>query len=101
MGIKAYAINQPELAKVTPSTIEVVAGTSNHEFNVAYNCAALLAKDTDYFDTVYISLSDGNSEVLFNYIIVCDPPQLRGFDINFLVLFGLAVLCQIIAIKTP
>ena len=27
--------------------------------------------------------------------------MLRSFDINFLVLFLLAILCQIIAIKTP
>jgi hypothetical protein len=33
--------------------------------------------------------------------VVCDAGKLRAFDINFLVLFAIAVIILVIAIKTP
>lgn len=34
-------------------------------------------------------------------MVVCDSDKLRSFDINFLVLFGIAIGIIVIAIKTP
>lgn len=75
---------------------------TNHQyFAVSYNCPKLIDQTSEYFDTVVVTLSDDISNVMFEFIVVCDPPRLRSFDINFLVLFALAVLCQVVAIKTP
>jgi len=63
---------------------------------VSYNCPALLEskENKDYFDEVIVSISDGSSsEIMFSYIVVCDPPKLRSFDLNFIALFSLAVIC--------
>lgn len=61
----------------------------------------MLAKGETYFDTVSVTISDGLAENTFEYLVVCDPGQLRSFDINFIVLFVIAVAVVIIAIKTP
>ena len=42
-----------------------------------------------------------NSEVVFEYMVVCDKDRLTQFDANFLVLFGIAIAIIIVAIKTP
>ena len=34
-------------------------------------------------------------------MVVCDKEQLMKFDMNFLVLFGIAITIIIVAIKTP
>ena len=56
-----------------------------------------------YYDTVRVILSDSTStdEVVFEYMIVCDSDRLRAFDVNFLVLFGMAIGIIVLAIKTP
>ena len=41
------------------------------------------------------------SELVFEYMVVCDKERLTKFDINFLVLFGIAITIIVIAIKTP
>jgi len=43
---------------------------------------------------------DGES-IIFEYMIVCDGDRLKAFDLNFLVLFGIAVGIIVLAIKTP
>jgi len=42
-----------------------------------------------------------DSEVVFEYMVVCDKDHLTKFDANFLVLFGIAITIIIVAIKTP
>ena len=54
-----------------------------------------------YFDTVIVRVQDDTSSIYFEYIMVCDPPQLRSFDLNFVLLFLLAIAVVVIAIKTP
>jgi hypothetical protein len=54
-----------------------------------------------YYDTVTVSVSDSLVDTSFDYLVVCDQGKLRAFDVNFLVLFAIAVLILIIAIKTP
>ncbi len=81
------------LASVHPNKITVSPDSDKQRFVVTYNCGALAEYTEDYFDTVLVSISDDTSSIMFEFIVVCDPPRLRSFDINFLVLFGLAVLC--------
>jgi hypothetical protein len=70
---------------------------------VTYDCPALLAQKSPsrYFDTVLLKLFDDSSEVYFEYIMVCDPPQLKSFDLNFVLLFLIAIAVVVVAIKTP
>ena len=42
-----------------------------------------------------------DSEIIFDYMVVCDKERLTKFDANFLVLFGIAIAIIIVAIKTP
>ena len=60
-----------------------------------------MAKGEYYYDTVYITVSDSSSEINLEYIIICDQPKLRSFDLNFIALFGIAVIVVILAVKTP
>lgn len=46
-------------------------------------------------------MASGPQEVVFEYLVICDADKLRGFDINFLVLFAIAIGIIILAIKTP
>ena len=41
------------------------------------------------------------SEIIFDYMVVCDKERLTQFDANFLVLFGIAITIIIVATKTP
>jgi hypothetical protein len=70
--------------------------------SATYNCEKLLTKGSKYYDTVSVKVTDGSGfSTNFEYLVVCDSAKLRGFDINFLVLFGIAVLVLVIVIKTP
>jgi len=62
-----------------------------------------LDKHEKYYDTIRVILSDSltSKDIAFEYMVVCDSDKLRSFDINFLVLFGIAIGIIIIAIKTP
>ena len=42
-----------------------------------------------------------SSEIIFDYMVVCDKERLTQFDANFLVLFGIAITIIIVATKTP
>ena len=42
-----------------------------------------------------------DNEVVFEYMVVCDKEHLSRFDMNFLVLFGIAISIIVVAIKTP
>lgn len=70
-----------------------------------YNCDKLLRNENaggKYYDTVRVSVSSGSHDELeFEYIVVCDAATLRSFDINFLVLFAIAVLIIVAVIKSP
>jgi hypothetical protein len=46
-------------------------------------------------------LSEGDSAIAFEYLVVCDSSRLRAFDINFILLFVIAITVVVIAIKTP
>lgn len=50
-----------------------------------------------------VIVADGYSgaEITYEYIVVCDSNRLRGFDLNFLVLFAMAVGIIVLAVKTP
>ena len=67
----------------------------------------MLSKSDKYYDTVRVTLAEvvggteSNSKLQFEYLVVCEPDKLRSFDINFLVLFGIAVGVVVLAIKTP
>lgn len=50
---------------------------------------------------VIASDTQSSEEVLFEYIVVCDSEKLGAFDLNFLVLFAIAIGIIILAIKTP
>jgi hypothetical protein len=86
---------------VSKSSIEIDGDKDKiFQFDVTFNCPALM-KQSKYFDTVFIQLSDESSSIFFEYIMVCDVPQLKSFDINFVVLFLMAIAIVVIAIKTP
>jgi hypothetical protein len=40
-------------------------------------------------------------EIAFEYMIICDAERTKSFDVNFLLLFGIAVGIIVLAIKTP
>ena len=48
-----------------------------------------------------VTVSDSLVDTSFNYLVVCDQSKLRAFDVNFLVLFAIAVAILVVAIKTP
>lgn len=72
-----------------------------------YNCKKLLEDTTKpYYDTVKVIVSpysDGGSDqdLVFGFKVVCDAERLGGFDLNFVVLFGIAIGIIVLAVKTP
>lgn len=72
---------------------------------MAYNCKKLLeyTGGSPYYDTVIVVVGDSKQEqdVIFEYLVICDADRLKAFDINFLVLFAIAIAIVIAAIKTP
>ena len=94
--------NEPMIPEVWPRSLNIVAGKQSR-FSVTYTCKKLLDKSGPYFDTVRVIASDTQSseEVIFEYIVVCDAEKLGAFDLNFLVLFAIAIGIIILAIKTP
>ena len=101
LQIAAMGNEGDELVEVSQQTIQVVPGSSKQSFFIAYDCKGLLAKGGNYYDSILVGYTDGQDSSAFEYVIVCDPNQMKGFDLNFIVLFVAAVICQIIAIKTP
>lgn len=66
----------------------------------------MLAKGGKYYDTIRVMVQDakgfGDEDgIVFEYMVVCDREQLMKFDMNFLVLFSIAIAIIIVAIKTP
>ena len=43
----------------------------------------------------------GQREVIFEFLVICDSNRLKGFDVNFLALFAIAIGIIVLAIKTP
>ena len=71
---------------------------------MVYDCQRLLSSKTaggSYYDTVRVSISSGSKEIEYEFLVVCDANKLRSFDLNFVVLFGIAVLIIVAVIKTP
>jgi hypothetical protein len=85
---------------VFPRSFEVAEGR-DYIFNVEYDCNQLMRKNNKYYDTVRVQVTEGKSEIEFEFLVVCDASRLSKFDINFLVLFAIAVGVVVIAIKTP
>ena len=67
-----------------------------------YDCDKLQGSKNEakYYDKILVTLKKGEATSTFEYTVVCDQERLRGFDVNFLVLFGIAVLVLVIVIKT-
>ena len=92
--------------QVYPNTVKIVPDKDT-SFSVTYNCKSLLdkTKGKPYYDTISVMVSDSSfgaqPEIQFNYIVVCDSDKLRGFDLNFLVLFFIAIGIISIAINSP
>ena len=66
----------------------------------------MLDKGGKYYDTIRVMVQDQSSfgvdsDVVFEYMVVCDKDHLTRFDANFLVLFGMAIAIIVVAIKTP
>lgn len=61
----------------------------------------MIEKTGKYFDNIKVKISTGDYNAEFEYVVICDATQSRGFDINFLILFGIAVAVIIVVIKTP
>ncbi|CDW78511.1 signal peptide peptidase [Stylonychia lemnae] len=101
--IKAQSSSKLVRPNVGPSSIQLTKDqvTQEQRFDVSYSCDQLLQKQKQYYDTLLVTISSGTDQISFDFIVVCDANQLRGFDINFLVLFGIAVLVLVIVIKTP
>ena len=88
--------------EVYPKSIRVVQDKETR-FTVSYSCKQLLSKNDgkEYYDTVKVTVSDSIDSISFDYIIVCSVESLKGLDINFLVLFGIAIGIVVLSIKTP
>lgn len=103
--LTAYGRDERSLAHVSVNSFEVKQGNASdiHSFDVTYDCPSLMRQVSPkrYFDTVVLHLSDDTSSIDFEYIIVCDPPQLKNFDLNFVLLFLIAIAVVVVAIKTP
>jgi hypothetical protein len=105
LRINVVGKEDPMNPEVFPKQIRVV-NDKEQKYSIQYNCKKLLDKTqgNPYFDTVRVILSDptfSNEEIIYEYMVVCDPSKLGAFDINFLVLFGIAVGIIVLAIKTP
>ena len=99
--LSAMGINQPLNVEVFPKSYSL-QHDKDHKFHVSYNCTNLLAKGQTYYDTVRVLIQHQDSEeIVFEYLVICDAAKLRQFDINFLVLFAIAIAIEVIAIKTP
>jgi hypothetical protein len=76
-------------------------------FSISYNCKALMEKTggKPYYDTVTVMISENSfgsePDIQYKFIVVCDGDRLRGFDLNFLVLFFIAIGIIALAIKSP
>lgn len=86
-------MNYPQYASSSKSSIQVIPNTDSQEFAITYDCPSLLANTDLYFDNIKTTISDGTSEIIYEYIMVCDSTRMRSFDMSFITLFGLAVLC--------
>ena len=75
--------------------------------SLSYNCKALLDKfgGKPYYDKVTVKVGEksfgAEAQISYEFMVVCDGDRLRGFDLNFLVLFFIAVGIIALSIKTP
>ena len=88
---------------MSPSRITLTANEAGKEkrFSINYDCKQLMSKTSKYYDTVKVKVNSGEFNADYEYLVICDASQMRGFDINFLILFGIAVLVIVVVIKTP
>jgi hypothetical protein len=67
-----------------------------------YDCNKL--KNGKYYDEIKIKVGErygSSEEIVFGYKVVCDASKLGAFDLNFVVLFAIAIGIIVLAIKTP
>lgn len=100
LKLSVIAQNDPINPVVYPNALSIKI-EKEQKFEVKYDCKQLLDKGKTYYDTIRVILSEGESAITFEYLIVCDPSQLRSFDLNFVMLFVIAISVVVISIKTP
>jgi hypothetical protein len=105
LKLSVSGLEDPQNPKVYPSTLRLKED-KDVPFSIEYNCKKLLDNGGKYYDTIRVLVEDSQSfgkesELVFEYMVVCDKERLTRFDLNFLVLFGIAIGIIVIAIKTP
>eukprot|EP00350_Pseudokeronopsis_sp_OXSARD2_P001015 CAMPEP_0170553944 /NCGR_PEP_ID=MMETSP0211-20121228/11792_1 /TAXON_ID=311385 /ORGANISM="Pseudokeronopsis sp., Strain OXSARD2" /LENGTH=83 /DNA_ID=CAMNT_0010862633 /DNA_START=311 /DNA_END=562 /DNA_ORIENTATION=+ len=71
--IGASSLNEDDLAKTNASSLYLISGGEKQTFAIEYNCKGLLEQEEDYFDTIFVTLSDGSASITLDYIVVCEP----------------------------
>ena len=99
LRLSALGKNDPLNPQVYPKTLKV-GKDKEQRFSIDYKCKKLLEIGT-YYDTVRVVADSYGEKAVFEYLIICDANQMRAFDVNFLVLFAIAIGIIVLAIKTP
>ncbi len=106
MSVQVKSNNDPSNPQVYPNILKIVPD-KDMTVSISYSCKSLLDKTQGkpYYDKVSVMLAENSfgakPQIQYEFIVVCDGDKLRGFDLNFLVLFLIAVSIIAIAIKTP
>jgi hypothetical protein len=102
LQILSYSEHYLEKRNLSPETVSLSAANNlSQTIEVNYDCKNLY-KDRSY-DDVYVLANDKDkgNEIKLQFKVICHIERLKGFDISFLFLFGIAILVVFVAFHTP